>query len=315
MTFGVIADHRFMTDYRNRGTASVPVWNSPPRYLLGRLISSPHFSHEVTFIPYKPSSVHSCCAELRTCDYGIIHIDATMRPPELLEASKSIPLHFPLVNRYISDIRKSTLHGLLQSYHLMTPDLHPTTDEDTLAFVKSDFNAGDAPKRVYERCRHGDLSSATRKDCTLIVQRFVKDDISAQHQYYRVRRFIIVGQEIIQVEYFSRHFVVKRSTSAWQYSRDIGNLDSDLRLFETPNISSLGYNFRDFYGELGNCFGDMLKFIKGIGFQFGSVDVITPFPHEFYVLDINCTPWERGIPDSLVKILAQSLEQMTSIQS
>ena len=54
----------------------------------------------------------------------------------------------------------------------------------------------------------------------------------------------------------------------------------------------------------------MLNFLQNIGFHFGTVDTITPSANELYILDINCTPWERGIPISLVKILARSLEKI-----
>ena len=310
MKFGVITDCRFMDDYQNRDEQAAPSWDTPPRYLLGRLVSSPYFLHEVKFVPYEISNPDECRARFKECDYGIIHIDMTVLPDKILQVKRQVPPSFVLINRHVSDIRKSTLNNLLSTHNQMTLDLQANIEDDTEMFIKSNFNAGDAPKRLYKKCRYADLPPSVRKDSSLIVQRFVLEKLTSQHSYFRLRRFIIVGQEIVQVEYFSKHFVIKRSSSVWQYSRDIQHIDADLGESNTPNISELGYQFNDFHKNLGDRYISMLNFLQAIGLQFCTVDVITPSSDEFYILDINYTPWERGLPDSLVKILSRSLVNM-----
>ena len=309
MKLGIISDNRFIDDYQVNNEIHFTDWNSSPRYLLGRILLSPHFSHEVKLIQYKSNRASlEYYNFLKSCDYGIIHVDSTIRPNSLDNLIQQLSSEYLLINRNISDIRKSTLHKLLKTCGLNTIDINSDADGDIIAFIKSDFNAGDTSKRLYKKCKYKDIPISIINDPSLIIQRYIKEIITPEN-YYRLRRFIIVGQEIVQVEFFSKNFVIKRSTSFWQYSRNIKNLNSDLTFFETPNISELGYHFIDF-NKISSQFITMLNFIKNIGFEFGAIDVITPTFDELYILDINSTPWERGIPSSLIKILSHSFEKM-----
>ena len=45
-----------------------------------------------------------------------------------------------------------------------------------------------------------------------------------------------------------------------------------------------------------------MEYANLMGLDFGSIDTITDYEGNLHILDINKTPWERGIPKTFINI-------------
>ena len=300
----LIVDRRFFADLKSADTDSQEKWNRPPRYLLGKLIQDTAFEEMPKLLLYEDILEGNDDIESYMPQTVMIHVDQTIRPDSLQIYISSETKKIRFINAQLTDIRKSKLKDILQQNGMMYPD--PL--KDSLVFIKSDYNAGDAENRTYSTCAYNDASDSVWADSKLIVQRFVRDAIYNGSPIGRLRRFIIVGKEIVQVEYFSDSDTIKRSSSIWQYSRDIRNMSSDEKYIGVRCLSESGIHYVNFRDQLGGHYDTILKTLSLLGLEFGIIDVITPNNEECYVLDVNPTPWERGLPESLVRILSKALK-------
>ncbi len=306
MILAVLTDARFTSDFRKRTEICDCKWNSYPRYLLGKILSSEYFGHTIQCVAYDACSMDNCIDKVQSCDAAIVHVDLTVRPPELVRLIERLRTSIPVMNADLNDISKTWLQRALDSRGMLTPKF--TSGYNTgCVFVKSNYNAGDSPRRMYELYKHKDIPPELQTNTSFVVQRFVEEKVDRPYGLRRLRRFIIVRREVIQVEYFSTHHTIKRASSMWQYGRDISCLAHDQKLLDVRNISDLGYYYFCATPQERRTISTVVSLAKSVGLDFGVVDVVTPSRSNAYILDINPTPWERGIPDALVRLLSESI--------
>ena len=87
-------------------------------------------------------------------------------------------------------------------------------------------------------------------------------------------------------------------------------MSSDEKYIGGRCLSEAGIHYVNFRDQLGGHYDTLLKTLSLLGLEFGTLDVITPSKEECYVLDVNPTPWERGLPESLVRILSKALKSL-----
>ena len=268
----IIVDRRFMADLKAADTPSLEKWNQPPRYLLGKLLQSAKLEEMPKLLLYEAILEGDVDIELYKPQTVMIHVDRTIRPDSLQICISNNTQKIRFINAQLADIRKSKLKDILQQNGMM----YPNPQKDSLVFIKSNYNAGDAENRTYSICTYNDALNLVLADSNLIMQRFVRDAIYNGSPIGRLRRFIIVGKEIVQVEYFSANDTIKRSSSNWQYSRDIHNMNSDEKYIGMRCFSDAGIHYLNFRDQLGGHYDTLLKILSLLCLEFGTLDVITP---------------------------------------
>ena len=233
-------------------------------------------------------------------------MDATLRPAGVQRLLDELPRTVRVINANIADTRKSTVTDWLSAFGLCTPSIVVPDHANAPVFVKSNFNAGDAPRRVYKVTTAADAQDLIAADPTLIAQRHVREDVGP-NGLGRLRRLIVVGAELVQLEYFSHATSIKRSSSQWQYSRDVRCLKRDCQFLGSPSMAEHGFHFADIGSAFGHRLDVVKRWLRHIGLDFGTLDIVTPSSGEFFILDVNPTPWERGLPNSLARLLARAL--------
>lgn len=284
-------------------------WDAPPRYLLNKLLRRCGQLDCVTLLGPDDGNMPRLADVIHNIDGIIVHTDTSVRPHWVTEVISQAPPGIPILNCSVTDIRKRSLSDVLSRMGLDTLEVDPDQRGNPLVFVKSTYNSGDAPGILYKKCPLKDVPALLASRPDLVVQRFIQDRLARAGTYARMRRFVCVAGAVTQLEYFGTEDVIKRQTSLAQYSRDISVIAQDFELLARQDLGALGFHYRDFEFELPGFMEILGSFRKAFGLDFGSIDTIAVRDEGYYILDVNPTPWERGLPEALERLLADALER------
>jgi len=305
----VLADRRLLLDRKNTDYPfSANPFDWPPRYMLNILLLMPTFPYEADVVmidslrspdDYKRLENHNCV---------IVHIDLSVRPDLVNEIINRLPPRVRILNRRVTDIRKREMGEIVKRFGFATPEIDANADPETPVFIKSNWNAGDTPKQVYEYRTLRDVPPKVWQNPDLIVQRFIEERVLGVPGCRRLRRFLIVAGEMVQQEYLSMEPTLKGSTClCWQYSRDIRCMPRDVELVGWEGARTLGFYYYD-VDEKTRLIADRIKsFAENIGLDFGAIDTISPDPEHTYILDVNTTPLQRALTPAIKEILTNAL--------
>jgi len=304
MHLTVICDERTKED-RSLGESANRGWNERPYYLINKILKDPRFQpnyatlDELALMPVSSGA-------------AILHLDQTIHSEEIVKCIDNlIPKDARILNRRIIDISKRHIEDVFVSMGGLELSTQKDDSYEGLVIVKSNFNAGDAMRREYKILKKEEANEIFN-DLDMVVQRFASSTKS-KNDLRRMDRYIVFMNEIVYCSFFSEEDVIKRDTSIWQYYRNIKNLRRDFKANRKICLNEQGV----YYKELSSleCSNEqtVVELCRLLGLDFGSIDTITDSEGNFYVLDINKTTWERGIPEHFLAIFRNKLLEMEEI--
>jgi len=305
----VVTDRRLLLELENidQHPPEDPL-NRPPCYLLNTLRMMPTFPYEADAITME--SLRSADDYKRLENHGcvIVHIDKSVRPAFITELLARLPSRVRIMNQHVTDIRKREMGEIVKRFGFDTLEIDPGADPETPVFIKSNWNSGDAPKVVYEHCLLREVPAKVWRDPDLTVQRFVEERVPGLPGCRRLRRFIIAGGEIVHQNFLGTTPLLKGDTSlCWEYRRDVRRMPKDTELLGGLAARSLGFTYYDIDDKTRLISERVQALAQNIGVDFGSIDTIAPDAEHIYILDVNTTPLQRGLPQTIKEILADAL--------
>lgn len=206
-----------------------------------------------------------------------------------------------VVNGFVQDIRKSTLHSHLEAIGLSSPKAAPSGSADEILFVKTDLNYGGEFERClppesvaagglehlispdmgayyYKAVERGMLQEELWTDPTLVVEKYVTN---SEDSFYRV---YFSGKQVIIVKAFAAGLIKKLSND----ERDT-NFVTDLESLSagTDNLPISATLRRD-----------VATFVKNTPVEFGCIDIVHDGHDQHYIIDLNLTPYAgTRVPD------------------
>jgi len=305
----VLTDNWFVAD---RDDSAYPesrgAFNRPPRYLLNKLIMAPAFPFETDVFPIESFTRADEARRLEKYTCVIVHICKSVRPGLADAILEKLPPGIRIMNLQVRDVRKRQMGEIIGRSGFPVPEVGRNSDPDTPVFIKSNWNSGDAPEKVYRQCRLGEVPDEVWENPDLTVQRFFEERVTSISQYRRMRRFVIVAGEILQQEFLGTEPKIKTHTSPCiRYSRDIRCMPRDLEVTGRQNTSLPSFHYYDTDEKTRRISQRVQKFASDIGLDIGAIDTITPADGATYIIDVNPTPYQRNLPEAMRDIFADAL--------
>jgi hypothetical protein len=198
-----------------------------------------------------------------------------------------------VLNRSLTDIRKTNLHRLLRAAGLPSAAASKRGKPDELLIVKTDFNFGGLYERhltPVERCRLGlspreigledwaDYRVLPRRemlddwwhDETLVVERYIDNP---QDEFFRV---YVLGESVMVMKAYSACPIKKPGYDP----RDQSFLIARSRL---PHLGGNGFLSPDLLATID-------RFLTATSLDFGALDIVHD-GREFFIVDLNTTPY------------------------
>ena len=204
-----------------------------------------------------------------------------------------------VVNGFVQDIRKSTLHSHLEAIGLSSAKATAAGTADEVLFVKTNLNYGGELERwvpaediaagglehlvsndigayQYQTVARGMIEEAIWTDPSIVVEKYVTND---ENSFYRV---YFSGGQIIIVKAFAQGLIKKLSGDA----RDT-NFVTDLESIKagTDNLP-LSETLRH----------DVAMFVERTPVEFGCIDIVHDGQDNHYIIDLNLTPYAGTRP-------------------
>ena len=199
-----------------------------------------------------------------------------------------------VVNGFIQDIRKSTLHSHLEVIGLSSLKATPSGSADEVLFVKTNLNYGGELERwvpaediaagglehmvsndigayQYQTVARGMIEEGIWTDPSIVVEKYVTND---ENSFYRV---YFSGTQIIIVKAFAPRIIKKLSGDSrdTNFVTDLESLKAgtdDLLLSETLRH-------------------DVATFVEHTPVEFGCIDIVHDGRDHHYIIDLNLTPY------------------------
>jgi hypothetical protein len=308
-----IADEAYDCE-AERGTVAVLEWRAWEGFLLAHVLGDHAVRIEIDpFREFSKAEFECICVTSAAVCFQI-NLSVRQRLPigvsDLANRFRERGLH--VVNGFVEDVRKSTLHAHLQAVGLRSPKADPTGAPDERLFIKTDLNYGGDVERWlppeiitaagldrlispdlsaygYRVARRDELPDAVWADPAIVVERYVAN---AEESFYRV---YFSGKRIVIVKAFAPGIVKKLSHDR----RDI-NFLADLDSLKT------GHDRLPLSPALKQ---DVAAFVETAPAEFGCIDIVHDGEDRHYVIDLNLTPYAgRGSSDpALTRFLRQGL--------
>jgi len=199
-----------------------------------------------------------------------------------------------VINGFVQDIRKSTLHAHLETIGLASPKAAQSGSSDEILFVKTDLNYGGELERWlppesiaaagledlisrdigayrYQTVPRKMVPESTWTDPTVVVEKYIAN---SEDSFYRV---YFSGKQIIIVKAFAPHIIKKLSGD----SRDT-NFVTDLEQLKA------GTDHSEISATLKR---DVATFVEHSPVEFGCIDVVHDGRDHHYIIDLNLTPY------------------------
>ena len=278
----IICDQRTIED-RNLGEKDGAMWDQRPFYLINKI-----FKNEYTpplYVPIEDIGSYS----LDGIDVAFLHIDLSVHNSDITNAiNVSLPENIRVYNRKITDITKK---------HIETA--YVSMGGPKLTLTRSDSYKG----RGYKVMPSEEVSDNDWNNQDLLIQPFISSKRDFQEDGYgRMDRYVKFLEEIVCCSFFSKEPIIKRSTSIWEYFRDLNELERDFKSKKRICLNDEKIFYRTLTSNEILYRNTILELADLIGLDFGSIDTITTPDGKLYVLDVNKTPWERGIPNHFINL-------------
>ena len=299
----VICDRRTLEDrdlgYEAKGTA----WNQRPFYLLNKVLKN---RKNVEYVLIDTIGEHS----FEGVHSAFLHLDRDVHPESYAPALRlAIPKEVHLANRDITDITKRYTEQMYVSMGGPSLSLKDSKSYQGKVIVKSIHNAGDPKGREYNIMEVSDVLEEVWSDLEVLVQPFISSRESQDEgDISRTDRHVIFLGESVICSFYSKEPIIKRRTSIWEYFRDIDKLETDFGSQQRICLNDLGIFYRCLSADEKRNQETILEYARLVGLDFGSIDTITNSKDNLYILDVNKTPWERGIPEEFINIFRKQLE-------
>ena len=199
-----------------------------------------------------------------------------------------------VVNGFVQDIRKSTLHAHLEALGLSSLKATRSGSPDEILFVKTDLNYGGELERWlppesiaaagfeqlissdigayhYKTVARGMLPESIWTDAAIVVEKYVTND---ENSFYRA---YFSGEQVVIVEAFAPGIIKKLSNDP----RDT-NFVTDLETLKS------GADDLEISGKLKR---DVATFVENTPVEFGCVDIVHDGRDNYYIVDLNPTPY------------------------
>jgi hypothetical protein len=215
-----------------------------------------------------------------------------------------------VLNGQVRDIRKRTVQACCANFGLPTVSPASTGDADELLIVKTDLNsAGSREQRLtaeqrarfklpargsrlkgregYFVARRGEMSSEIWNDHDLVIERFMHNPAGRLFRVYAMLNSVVISEGYVKAQ-------IKR----------IG--DSDPRINHW--LWRAGEVIQPCCGSDSKLPGALLRtmgiFINRFHLDFGAIDVVESAEGDFYIVDVNKTPfWDDEVQPGLLEHL------------
>lgn len=274
-------------------------WNERPYYLINKIFQDPDIK------PVYKELNELCGADLKKMAF--LHLDKTVHSEKENCVIDNLFKETLIFNKYLRDVTKKNVERMLSNLGILELRLSEKDPYQGKVIIKSNFNAGDCPKLEYRVINKSEVDEEDWKNEEIIIQRFVSSGKDGS-RLKRMDRYIIFLGEVVYCSFFSKENIIKRDTSVWEYYRDVSRLEDDLK-----DVQNVCLNEEEaFYKRLSSQEiinqQKITHLCRLLGLDFGSIDTITDQAGNFYILDVNKTPWERGIPRHFIKIFRKRLK-------
>jgi hypothetical protein len=199
-----------------------------------------------------------------------------------------------VVNGFVQDVRKSTLHSHLEAIGLLSPKADPSGAHDEILFIKTDLNYGGDVERWlppeivtaagfenlispdlgayhYKLVERGKLPETVWTDPAIVVERYIAN---TEDSFFRV---YFSGKQVIIVKAFAPGIVKKLSNDP----RDT-NFVSELQFLKAGN---------DQLPISAKLKQDVATFVEHTPVEFGCIDIVHDGHDRHYIIDLNLTPY------------------------
>jgi hypothetical protein len=204
-----------------------------------------------------------------------------------------------VVNGLVQDIRKSTLHAHLEAIGLSSLKAAPSGSADEILFVKTDLNYGGDLERWlpqesiaaarlehlispemgayhYQTAKRKMLPDELWTDPAIVVEKYVTNP---ENSFYRA---YFSGKQIIIVECFTPGIIKKMSGDP----RDTNYVTDLEHLQEGTDGLELSAALKR----------DVATFVERTPVEFGAVDIVHDGHDNYYIIDLNLTPYAGTRP-------------------
>ncbi len=297
-----------------RRAVAVIEWRAWEGFLLNHVLGEQALRIETDpFQEFPPAQFDQVCD---ACPIVCFQINLSVRA-QLPLAIRDLTRRFTergvyVVNGYVQDIRKSTLHAHLEAIGLTPARAEPSGIADEILFVKTDLNYGGELERWlpleniatagfenlissevgayrYRTVERGMLQQHVWRDPAIVVEKYVTNP---ENSFYRA---YFSGKQIIIVEAFAMGTIKKLSGD----SRDTNYVTS----LEQLNAGS------DHFELSATLKRDVATFVERTPVEFGCIDIVHDGEDNHYIIDLNLTPYAGTRPHDpfLTEFLRQGI--------
>lgn len=215
-----------------------------------------------------------------------------------------------VLNRDLDDTRKSSLHRVLAAAGLPVAAATAAGDPDELLIVKTDYNYGGMHERAltgpqreglglaaadpglagwadYRVLTRGEMLAQWWRDETLVVERFVDN---AEGEFFRV---CVAGESLSIIRAYSSDQIKKVGAGP----RDANFLTRRERLRHLKDNGKLSPRLLE----------TVAQFLERTAVEFGTIDIVHEGGDEFYIIDLNLTPYGTRRQDDLQEVVLDHL--------
>ncbi len=288
MNICIVADTRTIEDHI-LGKKAHEGWNERPCYLVNKIMRENGCPVNYRLIE---DTFHSAKG-----DVAMLHLDCTFHSPCQIESASSF--NGIMLNQRVIDISKRKVQKEYTSIGGKSLMLSKEESYKGKVIIKSDYNSGDPQGKWYLTMQNEEVPSELWEKTGVIIQKFVA---SPTGKLKRMDRYVLFLDELVVCSFFSEEDIIKRKTSIWQYRRDIELLERDRNIMPLKSLNESGIFYSPFSEIERRNYQIIKKLAKRMGLDFGSIDTITDENNDLHVLDVNKTPWERGIPKGFLHI-------------
>jgi hypothetical protein len=244
----------------------------------------------------------------------LLHLDISDNAPFIANPAEFVRIfaerNISVLNCQAPNIRKSTVQSCCISYGLPSAIAVASGNPDELLIVKTDLNTGgtreqqlSAAQKVrfnlpasisrlqgpagYYVKRRAELSADIWNDPQLVVQRFVQNPAGRFFRVYVAVNAVVISEAYVDSQ-IKRIGKVARRVNHWLWRR------GDLLQPSSGNDSNLPAALLHTAGV----------FINRFHLDYGAIDVVESGEGEFYVIDVNKTPfWDNEHQPGLLQHL------------
>jgi hypothetical protein len=279
-----------------RGTVAVLEWRAWDGFLLTQVLGGHAIRIETDpFCEFPCAEFERICGSVTTVCFQF-NLSVRRRLPIRVHdlANRFTEQGLYVVNGFVQDVRKSTLHSHLEAIGLLSPKADPSGAHDEILFIKTDLNYGGDVERWlppeiitaagfenlispdlgayhYKLVERGKLPATVWTDPAIVVERYIAN---AEDSFFRV---YFSGKQVIIVKSFAPGIVKKMSNDP----RDI-NFVSELQFLKAGN---------DQLPISAKLKQDVATFVEYTPVEFGCVDIVHDGHDRHYIIDLNLTPY------------------------